>query len=89
MFGLFSAQVINKLQSLAQEFCSTNQYTTGGAFGPYDAEPRGSMGISTTATPVFSIVDSINDNGVNIGDPAGFNTFNRGYKWNNNIYCLE
>ncbi len=86
---LFSAQVINKLQSLAQEFCSTNQYTTGGAFGPYDAEPRGSMGISTTATPVFSIVDSINDNGVNIGDPAGFNTFNRGYKWNNNIYCLE
>lgn len=86
----FNSDVISKLQVLAQAFCAPNfEYTRGGAFGPFVAQPRGSLGIDGTddENSVISIIDSTLDSGLNNGIQAGYVPFSNGFKWNNNIYC--
>jgi hypothetical protein len=85
----FEISVINKVQAIAQEYCTSGTYTQGAAYGPFVAQPVSSQGQQSGASPLFSIVDSISDGGANNQDPAGFAPFASGYRWNNNIYCLD
>lgn len=86
-YPVFSQSVIQKLKGLAQTHCAGDNgtYVRGGAFGPYVAEPHGSL--PKNATEVYSLLDSVYDDGNNTDQPAGFSVFNQGQRWNHHIYC--
>ncbi len=81
--------IINKMQDIAREYCTSGSFTQGAAYGPFNAEPIGGLGQQQGSGSEFSFIDSINDSGTNNQDPAGYNPFSAGYRWNNHIYCLD
>lgn len=85
----FNETVLQKLKTLAIDHCASEDYAHGGAFGPYVAEPHGSLGKNNDADSnrIYSIVDSVYDEGSNNDRAAGFEVFNSGLKWNHHIYC--
>ena len=91
-YPLFSQSVLQKLKALAETHCpgdGAGTYVQGGAFGPFVAEPHGSLGKfgGPDANTTYSIVDSVYDSGNNNDRPAGFEIYNLGLRWNHHIYC--
>jgi hypothetical protein len=88
-YPIFTVEVMNKLKLLAKAHCSSKDFAHGGAFGPFVAEPHGSMGKNNgaDANRLYSILDSIYDEGSNNNRPAGYVTFEQGRRWNHHVYC--
>ncbi len=89
---LTTVEVQNKLRELGQLYCDSGDSDSGGtvrqggAFGDYDPEPRPNV-IIGQQPKVFGIVDSQFDTGNANNVPAGYQTFEQGFRWNHHLYC--
>ncbi len=85
---LTSTEVLQKIQAIGNEYCSSGSTVRGGAFGVFKASPQhpfrnGNGGLN-------SIVDEVGDQGTSgNNEEAGYAKFTSGVRWNHHIYCAD
>lgn len=79
--------VLTKLAAIGKKHCASGATRRGGAFGPFEPEPKGTSGSNSSSEKVYSIIDSVLDKGNVNNQTVGYDVFNAGFRWNHHVYC--